>query len=177
MEHGSISGRSRRSVRQVAVVVSVAAAAVLASWLLTPRAGPGCPLRGTVLEAGSVSTLDGFPCSLQGYRAVVVVSADCPACLGLLRILQVSDGAARQGIVGVSLSPPNETRLLLERVKMRFPFLLADGLEIRRKWSLSTVPALFLLDGDARVRDVLTGARCFEEAPGAVAMACREDFR
>jgi peroxiredoxin len=159
-----------KAVQQGAVVLTAVAAAVWISWLLSPRRGPTRSPEGASLSEVSLRTLDGAPGALVGCRAVLVFSVRCPACRIALHLFNGPWGrkGARSLVVGVSVSPAVETRRLIEEQRTGFPVLLADADEVGRRWDVSVLPTLVLLDEDRRVIDVLAGARCLTRGPAAL---------
>ncbi|MGE5318670.1 MAG: TlpA family protein disulfide reductase [Hyphomicrobiaceae bacterium] len=115
--------------------------------------------------------LAGVPKTLADYRGEVVLlnfwATWCPPCqreMPSLERLRVRMAGRPLRIVAISSAETqDEVKAYLSKIKLGFPVLLdSDGSNTRR-WKVFALPTTFVLDGEGRVRRVLTGPAEWDE--------------
>src|SRR5438093_1288353 len=124
-----------------------------------------------MLEAGqrapsfSLPDLDGREWrrigAAQGKPELLIFfETDCPTCvLALPYLNSLAESLGRDGcqVVGISQDAEGPTRHLVQNVPVRFPVVLDRDLSVSRRYDPVAVPTLFLLDGEGRIIETLTG--------------------
>ncbi len=122
---------------------------------------------GTVAPAFSLPDLTGRmrrpleEASGKGNVLLAFVKNDCPTCRFSMPILERIRAALEYAgvkIYGISQDGREEAAAFGRETGARFPILIDGGaLAVSRAYGLHTVPSLFLVDGDGRVRKYLAG--------------------
>ena len=119
----------------------------------------------------AANDLKGAPQSLADYRGKVVLlnfwASWCPPCLrempSMERLRQKMAGRPLAIVALDSAETADEVNAFLSRMKVGFSILLDPDGGNTKRWKVFALPTTFLLDGEGRVRYVLTGPTEWDE--------------
>jgi len=122
----------------------------------------------------TAGTLDGASVALAGLRGSVVVldfwATWCMPCReefpAMEKISAELGGAVR--FYGISDESPDTVRQFVEENRCRMPMLLDSNREMRRRYGVHKIPALFVIDRHGVVRQQFIGARSESELRAAI---------
>ena len=123
------------------------------------EAGTRAPeFRLTRLEGGEVTTAD---LVAQGPFLLAFFKVTCPVCQLTLPFLdRLNPGNGALPVYGVSQNDPEDTREFNHEFGIAFPTLLDredDHFPVSNAFGISSVPSLFLIDGDGKIERVVEG--------------------
>jgi len=115
--------------------------------------------------------LAGAQKTLADYRGKVVLlnfwASWCPPCLrempSMERLREKMAGRPLAVVALDSAETADEVNGFLSRMKLGFPILLDPDGSNTKRWKVFALPTTFLLDGEGRVRYVLTGPTEWDE--------------
>ena len=123
-------------------------------------------LTGQRAAAFTLKTLEGDEVSLAGLRGKVVVmdfwATWCPPCRDELpRLEKLSKELAARGIVfvGVNNEEASTARGFVRKQGYEIPVLMDSKREVNRRYGISAIPSLFVIDRDGVIRRHFIGSR------------------
>lgn len=119
-------------------------------------------------------TLDGASVALASLRGSVVVldfwATWCMPCReefpAMEKISAEFGGAVR--FYGISDESPDTVKQFVDETRCRMPMLLDSNREMRRRYGVHKIPALFVIDRDSVVRQQFIGARSESDLRAAI---------